>query len=100
SLVIDTEGGDAAGGRLVHHVGRVEAAAQPDFDDAGVRRMAGESEERGSGGDFEEARPQFLADIEHLLQQRGQFFVRNQLAGDADAFVVADEVRLYGGVDG
>jgi hypothetical protein len=67
---------------------------RPTSIDARVGRVAGEGEERGGGGDLEEARAERFADVEHFLEQRRQLLVRDQLAGDADALVVAHEVRL------
>ena len=42
--------------RVLDDVGRIEPAAEPDLEDAGVGRRAREGEEGGGGRDFEEAR--------------------------------------------
>src|SRR5690606_37487785 len=72
---------------------------EPDLDHAGIGRMARKGEEGRSSGDFEEARAEILGDIEDFLEQRGQFLVGNELTGDTDALVVANEVRLDRGMD-
>ena len=70
--MIDAERGDAAARRVLEHVGRVEPAAEADLDHAGIGRVAGEGEERGSGGDLEEARVEAVAGVEHFLEQIGE----------------------------
>ena len=44
-LVVEGEAGDAADQRPLDDVGRVEPAAEADFEDAGVGRRAREGEE-------------------------------------------------------
>ena len=99
-LVIDPQGGDGAGGLPVEHIGRIQSPAEANLDNAGIRRNPVEGEEIGSGGDFEKAGGEVLALIQHFLQQGGQQFVLDQLAGDANTLVIADQMRLRGGVDG
>ena len=62
--------------------------------------VAREGQERRSGCDLEKARRQILTRVEHFAQQCGEFGVADQLSGDADAFVVAHQMRLGRGVDG
>ena len=55
-LMVEREVGDAGDQRLVDDIGRIEPAAEPDFEDAGVGRRPREGEQRDRGRDFEEAR--------------------------------------------
>ena len=57
-----------------------------------------EGEQRGGGRDFEKARFDAFARVQHLRQQRGQLFVVDQPPGDADALVEAHQVRAGEGV--
>ena len=98
-LMIEREVGDAGDQRMLDDIGRIESAAEPDFQNAGVGGGSGECEHGGGGRDLEEARLDALAGIEHLGKQSGQWFVVDQLSGDADPFVEADEVRAGEGVD-
>ena len=78
-------------------VGRVEPAAEPDLDDAGVGGGAGEGEEGGGGGRLEEADLHAVGGVERLGEQGGQRVVLDQLPGEADALVEADQMGA--GVD-
>ena len=98
-LVIEAEAGDPADQRRFDDVGRVEPSAEADLEDAGVGRRAGEGEQGGGGGDFEEARIDSVAGVERFGEQSGELIVLDQLSGDADAFVEADEVRAGEDVD-
>ena len=71
-LMVDAELGDAADDRRGDDVGRVEPAAEPDLDDAGVGGRAGEGEEGGGGGRLEEAELHPVGGVEHLGEQRGE----------------------------
>ena len=78
--MVEREVGDAGDQRALDDVGRIEPAAEPDLEDAGVGGRARESEEGGGGRDFEEARLDARARVEHLGEQRGQLFVVDQPA--------------------
>ena len=69
-LMVEAERGDAADQRPLDDVGRVEPAAEPDLDDAGVGGRSRESEEGGGGGHLEEAGVDAVAGVEHLAEQR------------------------------
>ena len=99
-LVINPQRGDCASCLTVEHIGRIEPPAEANFDYAGIGWFAVEGEEGGGGGDFEEAGREVLARVEHFLEQRGEIAVLDQLSGNADAFVVAHQMRLGRGVDG
>ena len=98
--MIDAEAGDAADQRAGDDIGGVESSAQADLDDAGIRRMLGEGEEGGGGGDFEEARLEAFGDVEDAAEVRGKVGVGDQRAGQANTLVEADEVRAGVDVDG
>src|SRR3546814_10553424 len=97
--MVDAGRGDAArrGGR--DDVGRVQTTAEPDLYDAIVGGDARKGEEGGGGGDFEEARLQVGGNVKHVFEEGGEQPIVDQLAGEADAFVEADEVRAGVGVD-
>lgn len=97
ALMIDAKLGDAGNEWAGDDVGRVEPAAQADLDNAGVGRGTGEGEKSGCGGNFEEACADVAGDIEHFPEQGGEGVVVDQVAGDADSFVEADEMRA--GID-
>ena len=92
-LMIEPELRDAADRRCLDHVGRVEPTAQPHFDDAGIGGRAAEGEEGGGRRHLEEARAEIVGDREHFAQQRREFGILDQLAGNPDPLVEADEVR-------
>ena len=97
--MIDAQRGDAASRRAGNHIGCVKPPAKAHLDHAGVRRVPRESQKAGRRGHFEEAGGQVFAGIQHFGEQAGQFFVGNQLAGDADALVIAHQMRLGRRVD-
>ena len=88
-LVVDAQRGDAAGDRVLDHVGRIKPAAKADLEDAGIGGHAREGEEGGGSGCLEEARADVLClgDVEYLAQQVGQQIVPDQRARDPDALV-------------
>ena len=91
--MVHAELGDAARDRRGDDVGRVEPAAQPDLDDAGVGGRAREGEEGGGRGRLEEAELHAVGGLERFAENRGQHGVPDQLSGEADALVEADQVR-------
>src|SRR3546814_7423891 len=70
SFVVDAERSDTRSRRGRDDVGRVEAAAKPNLDDAIVGGDAREGEEGGGGGDLEETRLQIGRLVEHLLARK------------------------------
>ena len=97
--MIEAEVGDPADQRALDDVGRVEPAAEPDFENAGIGGGPRKGEDGRGGRDLEEARLDPVTGIEHFGQQRGEGFVFDQSAGDADPFVEADEMGAGEGVD-
>src|SRR5581483_5970386 len=83
---------------MLDHVGRVESAAEADFEDAGVRRRAREGEQGDRGRDLEEARFDSGTRVEHLGQKFRQRLIVDQAARDPDPLIEADEVRAGEGV--
>ncbi len=55
---------------FVDDVGRVETAAEPDFEQQEIRRRLGEREKRRRGGDLEEGDGVPGVDVGDPLQQR------------------------------
>src|SRR3546814_1062983 len=98
-FVVDAERSDTRSRRGRDDVGRVEAAAKPNLDDAIVGGDAREGEEGGGGGDLEETRLQIGRLVEHLLQQRREQRVVDKRSGEADALVEEDEEGAGVGVD-
>ena len=76
-----------------------EASAKPDLEQAGVGRSPREGEECDDGRDLEEARLDSSAGVEDFGEQRRKLLVADQLAGDADSFVEADQVGTGEDVD-
>ncbi len=98
--MVDPQRGDSAGGLSVQHIGCIEAPAKADLDHAGIGGNAVEGEESRCRGHFEEAGRKVRAQVQHFLEQIGQQVVRNQFTRDANALVIADQVRLGRGMDG
>ena len=66
-LMIEREVGDAGDERAFDHVGRIQPAAQTDFQDAGVGGRTRKGEEcRGRCRDLEEAWLDARAGVEHF----------------------------------
>jgi hypothetical protein len=81
-------------------VGGVQAPAQARFDHAGIGGHARKREEQRRRGHFKEAGRQVrLGRVERFLEQVGQHGIVDQPAGQADALVVAHQMRLGGGVN-
>ena len=84
---------DADGGRFRDHIGRVEVAAEPDFQDQRVGGMAREGEKRRRRGDLEKGDRRAGIGALAFFQSRGEFFFGDQRAGKADALVEAHQMR-------
>ena len=92
---------DRAGDRLVDHVGRVEPAAETDFEQRDVGGRAREQQERRRGLDLEHGDRLVAVGALAFAQHAGERFVADELAAarraDAKALVEAHEMRR--GVD-
>ena len=97
--MVQAEARDAAHRWPFDNVRCVKPPTKPDFEDASVCRRPRECEDCGRGSDLEEARLDPLSRRDYLFEQRSQRLVIDQSAGDADAFVEADEMRACEGVD-
>ena len=98
--MVDRHRRDDAGERLLDHVGGVEPAAEPDFEQQHVGGMAREQQEARRGLDLEHG--DRLAAVGALAfgQRGGQLFVGDQTpppGADAEALVEAHQMRR--GVD-
>src|SRR6476469_8748944 len=98
-LMIERKIGDAGDQRTVDNIGRIKASAKTNFENAGVGRRAGKSEDRRGGRDLEEARLDAGPGVEDFGEQVGEDLVVDQAPGDADALIEADEVRACEGMD-
>ena len=67
--MIEREAGDAAHRGAIDDVGRVEPAAEPDLENAGVGGRARKGQEGGGRGDFEEARLDAVAGVDDFGEQ-------------------------------
>ena len=97
--VVVVDGGDHRHRRRLEDVGGVEPAAQAHLDDAQVGRRAREGGQRQDGGDLEEADRLACVGRLQLVGHGGQGLVADQVAGQADAFGEAHQVRRSQGVD-
>ena len=97
--MVDAERRDAADKRPLDHVRCVEPAAQPDLDDRSVGWRSRKGEEGDGRRHLEEAGVDAVARIEDLAEKVRQRFVFDQLSGDPDPLVEADEMRAGEGVD-
>ena len=78
--MIERQSGDDAGERLLDHVGGIEPAAEPDFEQQNVGRMTGEQQKGRRGLDFEHG-DRGIAVLGFALGQRGgEFVVADELA--------------------
>src|SRR6185369_14459591 len=98
-LVVQAEAGNSGHQRMFDYVGRVEAAAEADLQDAGVGRRSCEGEESDGGRDLEEARFDVAARVDDFSQEVRELIVFDQPTGNADAFVEANEMGAGEGMD-
>ena len=91
--VVDAHGRDGAEGRGLENVGGVEPATQARLQQEDIRRLAREGQEGGGGGDLEEGDGGLAVGHLAFFQEGGQLGLWDQLAGQADAFVKAHQVR-------
>ena len=85
--------------RARQHVGRIQPAAKPVFDQGDVAGRLGEGEEGAGGGHLEEGDGMVAVGGLALFQQGDQGVVADRSAGGADALVEADEMGRGVGVD-
>ncbi len=91
------------GDRIGNDIGRVEVAAEADFEEKVIGRMLAKKLERRRGGDFEKRdRPAFV-DVFALRQGRGQFGVVDEatapLGAKSDPLMKANKMRRRIDVD-
>ena len=85
----------------MHHVGRVESSAEPDFDHRDVHRRAPEQLEPDRGGDLEEGgvrvedavRAQGLDDVANVCHRGDECAPIDRAAADDEALLEADQMR-------
>ena len=99
--MIDRDARDHGRQRLLDHIGRVEPAAEADFQQQHVGRMAREQQQADRGGDLEHGDRGAGIGALAFLHGRRQFVVGNQPAfawrAEAKALVEAHQMRR--GVD-
>src|SRR6476619_5437502 len=98
-LVVERKVGNSGDQGTLDHIGRVKAAAEPDFEDAGIGRSSCEGEDRRGCCDVEKAGLDSIARIENFGEKRLKSLVIDQAAGDANPLVEADKVRAGEYVD-
>jgi hypothetical protein len=91
-LVIEREVCDRGNQRVLNNVRGVQSAAKPDFKNAGIRRYSGECQKGRGCRHLEKTRLDTGPRIEDLAKQSGQGLVIDELAGNPDALVEANEV--------
>ncbi len=78
--VIDRDPRDDGGERMIHHIGRVQPAAEADFHQQHVGRMAREQHHADRGGDLEHGDRRAGIGALAFLQRRAQLLVAHQHA--------------------
>ena len=91
--VVERDGGNGAGGRGTDDVRGIAASAEADFQNAQIGRRFGEQIECGGGDHLEYGDRSIVVDPFDPLHLGDQAVVRDQCAGDADAFVETDQMR-------
>ena len=81
------------------HVGRIQPAAKPAFDQGDVAGRLREGEEGAGGGHLEEGDGIVAVGRLALFQQGNQGLIADRSVGGVDALVEADEMRRGVGVD-
>ena len=97
--MVEAKAGDAGNQRPLDHVGRIKSTSETNFKDAGIGRSLGEGEEGHRRIDLEQAATNFIVCVECAAHQLGQPRIVDQLAGDADALVVSNQMRAGEGMD-
>ena len=99
-LMVEREIGDPGDQRTLDDVGRVEPAAEPDLEDAGVGRRPGKGEDARPRSRLRRSSARSRRSRRALRSSKcRQRLVLDQPAGDADSLVEADQVRAGEGVD-
>ncbi len=91
-LMIEAQRGDPGDDRR-HHIGRIEAATEPDLDHCGVGGRADEGDKGDRGGQLEEGDRRGAVGVEDIAQGRDQRRVVDQRPVQPDSLVEADEMR-------
>ena len=99
--VIERHAGDDAGERAFDHVGGVEPAAEADFEQHDVGRMAREQQERRGRLDLEHRDRRIAVRRFAVCERGGEFGVVDQTAaaGSPDAEALVDAHQIGRGVD-
>ena len=90
--MIEPKAGDAADQRLLDHICRIEAPAQPDLEDAGIGILLAKCEERDRRVHLKQAGADFIIRVEYVAHQLAEATIFDQLASNSNAFVVSDEM--------
>ena len=98
-FMIDAERGDAASGRSIEDIRRVETPSEADFYDTGIGRSTREFQQSRRDCRLEKAGCQIGTGIQNLGQNRGKSGVVDQRSGQPDAFVVAHQMWTDRSVD-
>src|SRR6266851_6075721 len=96
-LVVERDRGDRGDCRPGQYIGRVESATEPGFEQHDVGRDPREGKERRRRRDLEKGDRRVLVGTLAFLEQREQRVLLDQLPGQPDPLVEADEMRR--GVD-
>ena len=91
--VIDGDPGDDGGERMIHHIGCVQPAAEADFEQQHIGRMARKQHETNGSGDLEHSYRSAGVGVLALLQRRAKLLVAHQSAGKPVALVEAHQMR-------
>ena len=94
-------GRDHAGERLRHHIGGIEPAAEPDFEQQRIRRIVGEQQEGRRGLDFEHCDGRVAIRLLTGFQRGDKFGVGHQDAAAAlpDPVALVHPHQVGRGVD-
>ena len=95
--VVDRDAGDDGGERMIDHIGRVQPAAEADFQQQHIGRMAREQQQADRGGDLEHGDGRAGIGALAFLQRRAELLVGHQHAfarlAQAEALVEAHQMR-------
>ncbi len=95
--VVDRNRRDDAGERPLDHIGGVEPAAEPDFEDQHIGGMPGKQQQRRRGGDFKHRNRGAFVGLFAFLQRADEFGVGDQppfaMSAQTNALVEAHQMR-------
>ena len=89
-LMIEGKARYARHQRPFNDVGRIQPAAESNFEDAGISSGPGEGEHCSRSRHLKKARLDARPSVEHFGKQRRQRLIFNQTTGDPDALVEPD----------